>query len=172
MWVASNTCGLIQLRFSNVTNEVQVGDLVEAMLVLDDVKLTSKAEEIVNGCVTWTPSPPFRAFLERFVLAVEKFMIESKHINQAFATCFFYSIFLIEGLEHFPHILGRSIPINSYFSERLKPPNKFFVDFSPHLYCLCYFCLLERLFLAVKVHGWHDIARIAEVSQEKVNLFD
>ena len=116
MWVASNTCGLIQLRFSNVTNEVQVGDLVEAMLVLDDVKLTSKAQEIVNGCVTWTPSPPFRAFLERFVLAVEKFMIESKHINQAFATCFFYSIFLIEGLEHFPHILGRSIPIN------LPPP--------------------------------------------------
>ena len=158
MWVASNTCGLIQLRFSNVTNEVQVGDLVEAILVLDDVKLTSKAEEIVNGCMTWTPSPPFRAFLERLVLAVEKFMIESKHINQAFATCFFYSNFLIEGLEH--------------FSERLKPPNKFFVDFSPHLYCLCYFCLLERLFLAVKVHGWHDIARIAEVSQEKVNLFD
>ena len=27
MWVASNTCGLIQLRFSNITNEVQVGDL-------------------------------------------------------------------------------------------------------------------------------------------------
>ena len=50
-------------------------------MVLDDVKLTSEAQEIVNGCVTWTPSPPFRAFLESFVLAVEKFMTESKHIS-------------------------------------------------------------------------------------------
>ena len=72
---------MIQFRFSNITNEVHVGDLVEAMLVLDDVKLTSEAQEIVNGCVTWTPSPPFRAFLESFVLAVEKFMTESKHIS-------------------------------------------------------------------------------------------
>ena len=99
-----------------MSNEEHIGDLVESLLVLENEKLMSQSQAILNGCAVWTPSPPFRAFLEQFVLAVERFTIETKHINLGFVTLFFYSIFLIEGLEQFSFshiiILGIIIPIH------------------------------------------------------------
>ena len=179
--ISWTSCDWIQLRFAKMSNEEHIGDLVESLLVLENEKLMSQSQAILNGCAVWTPSPPFRAFLEQFVLAVERFTIETKHINLGFVTLFFlqhFSDWRFGTIFIFPYNnIGNNHPNSLIFVrevEMTKWPNKFL----HHILivccqtCLCYFCVLEPLFLAVKVHGWHDITKIAELSQERANLFD
>ena len=61
------------IRLEKMTNKVQLGDLVEAILFLDDG--SPKALAMVPG---WAPNPRWRDWLEQFIKSVECFRLYTK----------------------------------------------------------------------------------------------
>ena len=61
------------IRLEKMTNKVQLGDLVEAILFLDDG--SPKALAMVPG---WAPNPRWRDWLEQFIKSVECFVLYAK----------------------------------------------------------------------------------------------
>ena len=61
------------IRLEKMTNKVQLGDLVEAILFLDDG--SPKALAMVPG---WAPNPRWRDWLEQFIKSVECFKLYTK----------------------------------------------------------------------------------------------